>query len=152
MDLKVINLKTLRRTHLSFLSLCVLILAASFLLFRMGFQAFPGSSWVIDLKNIFLYGMIGVAFAFSMFEASQRSKIRSLPTLEEKIKAYERFYRNRLWWHVMACATSGFLLLLTFRMLFFYICVFDLLMILLAWPAQFRIKREIGEEEIIFIN
>ena len=152
MDLKVFNLKNLKRTYFSFLSLCVIVVGVSFVLYKMGVQVFPLSPLIIKLKNVLLFGMIGVAFVFSMYEASQRGKLQALPTVDEKIIFYENFYFKRLWWYVLACAVSGFLLLLTFRLLFISFCLFDLMMMLIAWPTEFKLKQEMKEDELIFVK
>lgn len=152
MDLKVINLKNLKRHYLNFLCLCLLIVAGSIALFDSGIQLFPGNVRVIQLKNILLGGMVAVAIGFSAYEAVQRKKLRALPSVAEKIVFYETFYRNRLWWYVFSCILSGFLLLLTWRAVFFYFCLFDLLLMLVAWPAPFRIKNEMREQELLFIK
>ena len=151
MDLKIINQKQLKRIYINFLVICLLITGGSYILFQSGFRFFEGSDWVNEMTNILLYCMIGIVIVFTYFQMSQRKKLRVLPTIEEKIIFYEKFYRYRLWWHVLACFVSAFLLLLTGRNIFFYIGLFDLLEMLLSYPSQLIIKKEMKEDELIFV-
>jgi hypothetical protein len=141
MDLKVINLKPLKKIYFNFLALCLLITIGSFVLYKTGFQLFPGNNWVFEMKDFLLWGMVGLAVVFTMYQVNQRRKLQALPTVDAKISFFEVYYRHRLWWHVLSCVISGSLLLLTARMIFFYFCLFDLLSMLLAYPSEFIIKK-----------
>src|SRR5690349_14000818 len=120
MDLKVVNLRNLKRDYTSFLVICILITVASFILYKKGELLLAASQWAYELKNGFLLGMIILALVFSFFQADKKKKLQALPTIEEKIAFYEKLYRSRLWWHVLACFTSGVLLLLTYHKYFLY--------------------------------
>lgn len=150
MELKVVEHKTFTKTYLTFLLLCCLAIGGSYLLASRGFRLFPGSAWVTDLKSILLYVMIGIAVFVSVYQRKQQQKLRSFDTFEEKIVFFERFFRTTLWWHVLSCATSGFLLVLTGRKIFFYFGLFDLLMMLLSYPAKAILRRLLNEDELIF--
>lgn len=152
MDFKTVNRKPLKKIFFNFLIICLLITVGSFVLYNAGVQLFAGSDWVIRLKNAFLLGMIGIAMGFSFFQAGQKRKLQALPSVEEKIKFYEIFYRNRLWWQVLSCLVSGFLLLLTHRTIFLFFCLFDLLMMAAAFPSELIIKKELNEDELLFVD
>ncbi|HMK25249.1 MAG TPA: hypothetical protein VK483_04400 [Chitinophagaceae bacterium] len=152
MDLKVIKLKPLRNIYLNFLVICLLITIGSFILYKTGFQFFRGSNWVVEMKNLLLWGMVGLAVVFTMYQVNQKKKLQALLTVDEKISFFEVYYRRRLWWHVLSCVVSGFLLLLTARMIFIYFCLFDVLSMLLAYPSEFIIKKEMKEDDLMFVK
>jgi hypothetical protein len=152
MDLKVINLKLLKKIYLNFLTICILITIGSFVFYKIGVQFFRSSSWVIEMKDLLLWGMVGLAVVFTMFQVNQRRRLQALLTVDEKISFFEAYYRKRLWWHVLSCAVSGFLLLLTVRMIFLYFCLFDLLSMFFAYPSEFIIKKEMKEDDIMFVK
>ena len=152
MDLKVIKLKPLKNIYFNFIAICLLITMGSFVLYKTGFQFFRGSNWVVEMKNILLWGMVGIAVLVTMYQVNQRRKLQALPTVDEKITFFEVYYRYRLWWHVLSCVVSGFLLLLTARMIFFYFGLLDLLSMLLAYPSEFIIKKEMKEDDLLFVK
>ena len=152
MDLKVINLKPLKKIYFNFLALCLLITIGSFVLYKTGFQLFRGSNWVIEMKDFLLWGMVGLAVIFTMYQVNQRRRLQALQTVDEKITFFEVYYRRRLWWLILSCIVSSFLLLLTARMIFFYFCLFDLLSMLVAYPSELIIKKELKEDELMFVK
>jgi hypothetical protein len=109
MDLKVINLKPLKKIYFNFLALCLLITIGSFVLYKTGFQLFRGSNWVIEMKDFLLWGMVGLAVIYTMHQVNQRRRLQALLTVEDKITFFEVFYRRRLWWLILSCVVSGFL-------------------------------------------
>jgi hypothetical protein len=96
--------------------------------------------------------MVGIAVVVTMWQVDQRKKLQALPSVDEKIVFFESYYRRRLWWHVLSCGVSAFLLLTTARMLFFYFGLFDLLTMFLAYPSKLIIKKEMREDDLLFVK
>lgn len=150
MELKVVDHKPLRKTFYNFLAICTVITAGSFLLYLSGFSLFRYSSWAIRLKDIFLFMVVCLAAVFFFYQQAQRKKLIRLTRFEDKVSYYEIFYRNRLWWQVLSCVLSGFLLLITHRIIFLGFCLFDLVTMIAAYPSPSVIKKELEEEDIVF--
>jgi hypothetical protein len=150
MELKVVDHKPLRKSFYNFLALCTVITAGSFGLYLYGFGLFRYNSWAIRLKDIFLLIVVCLAAVFFFYQQGQRKKLLGITSFEEKISYYEIFYRNRLWWHVFSCVLSGFLLLVTHRIIFLAFCLFDFISMLIAYPSPSIIKKELEDNEIIF--
>jgi hypothetical protein len=150
MELKVVDHKPLRRTFYNFLAICTVITAGSSLLYLSGFGLFRYSSWTIRLKDIFLLIVVCLAAVFFFYQQGQRKKLLSITNFEEKVSYYEVFYRNRLWWQVFSCVLSGFLLLVTHRIIFLGFCLFDFISMLIAYPSPSVIKKELNDDDIVF--
>jgi hypothetical protein len=150
MDIKIVTHKAFKKIYLNFFVLCCLLIAGGFILVQTGIRFFPAADWIVNLKNLFIYGMIGIVLLYTIYEQTQRRKLRSLDTFEEKISFFEQFYKKRLWWHVFACFTSILLLLLTYRRIFLYISFYDLFIMLSAYPSKIFLQREIQEDDLVF--
>lgn len=150
MELKVVDHKPLRRTFYNFLAICTVITGGSLLLYLSGFGLFRYNSWAIRLKDIFLLIVVCLAGVFFFYQQIQRKKLLSITGFEEKVSYYEVFYRNRLWWQVFSCVLSGFLLLVTHRIIFLGFCLFDFISMLIAYPSPSVIKKELNDDDIVF--
>lgn len=150
MELKVADHRPLRRSFYNFLAICTVITVGSFALYLSGFGLFRYNSWATRLKDIFLLTVVCLAAIFFFYQQGQRKKLLAITRFEEKISYYETFYRNRLWWQVFSCVLSGFLLLVTHRIIFLGFCLFDFISMLIAYPSPAVIRKEMNDEEIIF--
>lgn len=150
MELKVVNHKAFKKIYFNFLIICLLIVGGGFLLYKSSIRIFPDTLWALSLKNVFLYAIVGIALVFAFYIINNKQKLRKLATFEERLSHFEKFYTRRLWWHVASCFTTIIFLLLTWHILFFYFGLFDLLSMLGAFPSKDLLKKELGEEDLIF--
>ncbi len=150
MELKVVNHKAFKKIYFNFLVICLLIVGGGFVLYKNGILIFPATLWALSIKNVFLYAMVGIALVFAFYIINNKKKLRKLATFEQRLSHFEKFYTRRLWWHVISCFTTIIFLLLTWHILFFYFGLFDLLSMWGAYPSKDLLKKELGEEDIIF--
>jgi hypothetical protein len=148
---KTVDMKMYRKTHLNFLSVMCLMAVASFLLVRNSIDI----NWNIAVSTIttdaLLIGIIGLAILYSFYIRKQKEKMQRIENFEEKLAFHRRYYKIRLWWLLLSGATSCLLYVLTAYKFFFWFVLFDFLSLLLAFPGKFFFKRELNDDEIIFL-
>jgi NADH:ubiquinone oxidoreductase subunit K len=148
---KTVDMKVYRKIHLNFLTIMCLMAVASFILVQNGFYInwnFEGSTITVD---ILLIAMIGLAILFSLYSRRQKIKMQAIADFEEKLSFHRRYFWIRMWWLLLSGATSCFLFVLTSYRFFFWFVLFDFLSLLLAFPNKLLFKRELNEDEIIFL-
>jgi hypothetical protein len=150
MELKIVQHKTFKKIYFNFLAICLSVSALSILLYLKKFYLFGYIDWVGKAKYIFLFALIGLGAMFSWYHKSQREKLQKINDFQSKLELYETFYKNRLWWHVISCMATGFLLLITFHYFFIFFLILDLLSLAISYPSEPLIKRELNEDDIIF--
>jgi hypothetical protein len=152
MELKIVQHKTFKKIFVNFLVICMIIIAAGFILYKKRIALIPAYLGAFSLSNVFIYAAIGLllVFAFYAINNNNKQKLKKLDSFDKKISFYERFYTRRLWWHVISCLTSVIFLQLTFHYIFFYFGLFDLLSMLSAYPSKEVLKKELDEEDLIF--
>ena len=149
MELKAIDLAPYKKAHAGVLFICILSVAASFFIVKQGYAVLANEPETKTIKDIIMFGMIGVAALFTFYQQRQKQKLLSLAVFDEKLAFYQKIFRTRLWWYALSCTTSAFLLFLTARKLFLYFALFDLLLMLITFPNKFLIKKELNEEDLI---
>ena len=149
MELKAMNIAEYKKAHAGFLFICILSVVASFFIVRQGYAILANIPETKTVKDILMYGMIGVAALFSVYQQKQKQKLSTFTDFDEKLAFYQKIYRTRLLWRVLSCIVSAFLLFLTARKFFLYLAIFDLVLMLLAFPNKALFKKELNEEDLI---
>lgn len=148
---KTVNMKVYRKIHLNFLTLMCLMAVASFLLVRQGIYI----NWNFEESNItvdiVLIAMIGLAILFSLYSRRQKIKLHAIDEFEEKLSFHRRYFLIRMWWLLVSGTFSCFLFVLTTYRFFFWFVLFDFLSMLIVFPNRFSLKRELNDDEIIFL-
>jgi membrane protein implicated in regulation of membrane protease activity len=149
MELKAMDIAPYKKAYIGVLFICILSVTASFLIVWQGYAILANIPETKTVKDIIMYSMIGVAAIFSSYQRKQKQKLATLTDFDEKISFYQKIYNTRLWWHVISCVISAFLLFLTARKFFLYLAIFDLVLMLLAFPNKMLFKKELNEEDLI---
>jgi len=149
MELKSMDIAPYKKTYTTVLLICILCVAASFFIVRLGYAILANIPETNTVKNVIMFSMIGVGAIFSFYQQKQKQKLPSITDFDEKLGYYQKILRSRLWWHALACIISAFLLFLTARHIFFYFAVLDLLLMFITFPSKAFIKKELNEENLI---
>ena len=152
MELKIVPYKNFKKIYFNFLVICVLIIAAGFVMYKKHLALLPGFLAAYSLTNVLIYAIVGAALiaVFYLLNNNNRNKLKKLATFDDRISFYSRFYTRRLWWHVISCLTSVLFLQLTWHYIFIYFGLFDLLSMLSAFPSREILKKDLGEDDLIF--
>ena len=150
MELKIVPHKTFKKIFINFLVICVLIIAAGFVLYKKHIPLLPDFLGAYSFANVLIYALVGLVLIFTFYVINNKKKLRKLVNFDEKIAFYVRFYTRRLWWHVISCLTSVLFLQLTWHYIFIYFGLFDLLSMLSAFPSKEILKKDLAEEDLIF--
>ncbi len=149
---KIVDMKVYKKIHLNFLTIMCLMAVASVVLVKNSFYIIPwntaGSKITTD---VLLIGMIGLALLYSFYLRKQKEKMQGIIDFDEKLIFHRRYYRIRMWWLILSGATSCFLYVLTVYRFFFWFVLFDFLSLLLAFPSKFFFKRELNDNDVIFL-
>ena len=138
-----------KKAYTGVLVICILSVAASFFIVRQGFAILANVPATKTLKDIIMYSMIGAAAIFSFYQQKQKQRLLSFTDFDEKLAFYQKIFHSRLWWYALSCIVSAFLLFLTARKFFLYLAIFDLVVMLLAFPNKMLFKKELNEEDLI---
>lgn len=149
---KTVDMKGYRRIYLSFLSLMTVMAVAVFVLVQMGIYIrleLADPDWII---NILLFGMVALAFLYGYYLRKLKIKLLSIPDFEDKLAFHRKYFRIKMWWNLLSGTTSCLLYLLTANRFFFWFVLFDLLGLLLSAPKPFFFRRELNDDDIIFLQ
>jgi hypothetical protein len=149
MELKAVDIAPYKKAHTGVLFICILSVASSFFIVKQGYAVLANEPEIKTIKDIIMFGMIGLAALFTFYQQRQKQKLLSFIVFDEKLTFYQKIFRTRLWWYAISCATSAFLLFLTARKIFLYFALFDLLLMLITFPNKVLIKKELNEEDLI---
>jgi len=149
MELKTVDLAPYKKAHAGVLVICILSVAFSFFIVREGYAILANVPETKIVKDVFMFGMIGLAFAFSFYQQKLKQKLLSFTDFDDKLTYHKKIFRSRLWWYALSCSVSAFLLFLTARRIFLYFCLFDLLFMLITFPNKTLLKKELNEEDLI---
>ena len=138
-----------KKAYTGVLIICILSVAVSFFIVRQGFAILANVPATKTLKDIIMYSMIGAAAIFSFYQQKQKQRLLSFTDFDEKLAFYQKIFHSRLWWYALSCIVSAFLLFLTARKFFLYLAIFDLVVMLLAFPNKILFKKELNEEDLI---
>ena len=148
---KIVDMKVYRKIYLNFLTIMTIMSVASFLLVRNGFYIHWDIGNTKNITDIFLWGMIGVAIPYSFYLRRLKGKMQLIIDFDKKLAFHRRFFSFRMWWSIVSGAISCFLYLLTTNRFFFWFVLFDFLSLLIVFPNRFSLKRELNDDEIIFL-
>lgn len=144
-------MKLYRKIYLNFLTVMTLMAVTCFLFVRNGFYI----NWKIGdsgtMTDIFLWGMVGIAIIYSFYLRRLKEKMQGIIDFAEKLSFHRRYFRIRMWWNILSGASSCFLYLLTANRFFFWFVLFDFLSLLIVFPNKFFFKKELNDDEIIFL-
>jgi len=108
MELKAMDIAPYKKAHTGVLFICILCVAASFFIVRQGYAILANIPETKTVKDVIMYGMIGVVVIFSFYQQKQRQKLSGITDFDEKLAFYEKIFRSRLWWHALSCIVSAF--------------------------------------------
>ena len=149
MELKAMDIAPYKKAYTGVLIICILSVAVSFFIVRQGYAILANVPGTKTLKDIIMYSMIGAAAIFSFYQQKQKQRLLSFTDFDEKLAFYQKIFHSRLWWYALSCIVSAFLLFLTARKFFLYLAIFDLVVMLLAFPNKTLFKKELNEEDLI---
>jgi hypothetical protein len=104
-----------------------------------------------QMKNIILFGMVGVAIAYSLYLRKEKEKMQSIHDFDEKLIAHQRYFKIRMWWYLLSTIASCILYILVANTFFLYFALFELLMLIVVFPNKLFFKKELQDDDIIFL-
>jgi hypothetical protein len=105
-------------------------------------------------RQVYLILLAAFILAPLYFGSQSRKKLKSLDGIEdfeEKQQLHEAMYKGRVWWLALMAAGSCVLYLTSGRVYFLYLSLFEYLMLLVSFPNERLIRKELKNEDIIFI-
>lgn len=148
---KTVDMKTYRRIYMNFLAMMTAMAVAVFMLVQKGIYIPIKITDPDSMTNILLIGMVALAFGYGYILRKLRAKLLTIADFEEKMAFHRKYFKIKMWWNILSGATSCFLYLLTGNRFFFWFVLFDFLSMLLSSPRQFFFKRELNDDDIIFL-
>jgi hypothetical protein len=149
MVLKAIDLAPYKKSHAGVLIICALSVVSGLLIVKQGYAILANVPETKIVKDVIMFGMIGIASAFSFYQQKLKQKLLNLTDFDDKLIIYKKIFRSGLWWYALSCSVSVFLLFLTARKIFLYFCLFDLLFMLITFPSKAFFKKEFNDEDLI---
>jgi hypothetical protein len=126
------------------IGICLFMMAGSFAAHFYGVRLIKEESKARLYGDILFYGSLAIAF-YQAWRHQQRLRvIWQLPTLEERLTLHNIGSQKRCWQSVASVAITCFLLLLTGKKAFIFYSFFDLLNLLMLYPFNGLLKRELG--------
>lgn len=144
-------MKVYRKTYFNFLAIMTIMAAGSFFLVQSGIYINWSSGNSNVITDVLLVTMIGVAVLYSFYLKRLKEKMQSILDFEEKLSFHRKYFNTRMWWNIASGAVSCFLYLLTAHRFFFWFVLFDFLSLLIVFPNKFFFKKELNDDEIIFL-
>lgn len=151
MEFFTIEIKKYKNFFFSILIIEIAVAIASYILVSNGFYILAGFDPGKKFTSPILLALVVLAVAHAQFQKKKLSKLQQVTDFELRLAEYEKFYRFRLYWFLFSALVSCMLVLLTGRTLFMYFAVFDILVSLPYFPNKFLFKKELQNEEIVFI-
>ena len=148
---KIVDMKVYRKIYLNFLTVMTVMAVACFLLVRNGFYIRWNQLNSGTMTDILLWGVVGIAVLYSFYLRQLKGKMQRIIDFDKKLAFHRRYFRTRMWWNIVSGATSCFLYLLTANRFFFWFVLFDFLSLLIVFPNKFFFKKELNDDEIIFL-
>ena len=148
---KTVELRIYRKIYFNCLALLCLVIAASLFLGLSGWQYQKLPAQPNRIKDVLLYGMILLAILYSIFRRRQDEKLNTLTEFNEKLVFHRHYFKTRLLWYVLSGIVACILFVIIGQWLFLYFAIFDLAMLLILYPTKSFFKKELDDEEIIFI-
>lgn len=152
MDKLTIDLSAFRKKFILFFLLVCLIVITSYLLVLNEYTILENPEDATELRNIFIIVLIGLTLVSSWWKRNQKKKLGSTRTFSGKLSYYKIIYLSRLWWNLFSASAASFLFVLTGRSIFLYFAIFEVLVTVLSYPFELVIKKDLGREDIVFIN
>jgi hypothetical protein len=100
--------------------------------------------------NILLIVLFILAFGHGRIQKKRLAYLRSLNDFEQKSALYEKLFAFRLDWFLITCLLSCIFYFLTWRNLFFYFAIFDMVLTVPCFPNKTLIRKEMDNDEIAF--
>ncbi len=148
---KTIDMKVYRKLYANYLVLICIMIGVSYFLLEKGFYVRWDPLKSALIKNFLLYGMVGVAIAYSLYQKNQGQKLQAIEDFEEKKIFHEKYFKIRMLWYAGSCFVSCILFMLVFNWFFFYFALFELFLLLIVFPNKFFVKKELNDDDIVFI-
>lgn len=151
MDFNTVEIRNYKRAwRITLISNCLAVVI-SWLLVMRGYIVLA----MVDLGAHFTDVIIGLFIVSSFVQASyskkQHKRLDSYETFDEKLSEYEKIYKTRLRWHVIACLVICFLYLLTGRTWFLYWSLIELFITMISFPNKMVFRKLLKNDEIEFV-
>jgi hypothetical protein len=147
-----IQLGNYRNIYRQLILINLLMIAAAFLLVHLGVRILPTySRWSSYALPVLALMVILSFFHTSRHRAGLR-KLQSLDDYDARIRLHGKIYRYRLLWFFFSCLCSCALYVLSGQSLFFYFSLIDTFTLLPYYPDKTTFRKEIGKEDLVFIE
>lgn len=151
MELYSVNLKSYKKTFWQALTCNITAVAASYILVANGYIILSPFYRSQNITSSILAVIILLSFFNSQYQRKQVRQLENYTDFDERVVRHEKIYKIRMWWFFISCASACFLYVLSAHTVFLYLAIFDLIITLPSWPNKMIIKRELKNDEIIFL-
>ena len=152
MDLYTIDVRRYRNIFWQTLIPKLVVAVASFFMVTNGIYLLEGFDPGKKLTLPVLILLVILATFHSQYQRKRLAKLQEITDFDQRVEEYEKFYQFRLLWYLFSCLVSCGLSLLTGRYLFLGFAALDILISLPLFPSLQLFKRELKNEEIIFLS
>ncbi|MEO5592723.1 MAG: hypothetical protein ABIQ94_09210 [Chitinophagaceae bacterium] len=92
-----------------------------------------------------------VAYLVDINSRRQLQKINEIDDFETLVEEYIKFYKTRLIWNAISVLSSGILFVLTFKNIYFYILLFQVVFAFVFFPRKVQVTKDLQGRELMFM-
>ncbi len=149
---KTVEMNLYRKLYANYLIVICIMIAASYFLVSRGIYVRWGSFQLLStISKLMLFSLIGLAVIYGFYLRNQKDKMQGMTDFEKKLSAHRRYFNIRMRWYILSAAVSCVLCLLVANRFFLFFALFELLMLLIVFPNKAFFRKELNDEEIIFL-
>ena len=148
---KTIEVKEYKKIYINFLTLMCIMIAGTFFMLKTGVFVKRPPEESIQLRRILVIGLVLTSIIYSYYQKVQKDKLRAFIEFEDKKLFHLKYYKIRILWFVLSCLASCILFLVVANWFFFYFALFELLLMFITFPNRYFFKREMNEDDIVFV-
>lgn len=149
--IKIIELKVYRKKYYIYAFISALAVAFCYILVSSGVYVRWDPADSILIKNIFLYGTIGIAFGWTFYLRKEKEKMLQYEDFDAKKSFHEKLYTKRIMWYLFSCSITAVLYVIAAHTFFLYFALIDLVIMLLQFPNKTVFSREFNDDDIVFM-
>jgi len=136
---------------MNFLGGMTVLAMAAFIFVQQGFVGAWANKDESQVINVLLIGVVGIAVVYGYYLRKLRIRLLTILEFEKKMAFHRKYFLIKMWWNLLSGIVSCSLYLLTARKFFFWFVLFDLFTLLLSSPRAAFFKRELNDDEIVFL-
>ncbi|RYY58069.1 MAG: hypothetical protein EOO09_00425 [Chitinophagaceae bacterium] len=150
LNFKIVDAKPFRSAFISSVVMNVVLALGAFLIIRGIVPITPPFIISNSISQVAMYVVIIGSFLYINSIKSKTHDIAKITDFNEKMRRYERLSKQRYFAYLYSAFVSAILMLVSFRMVFFYFTLVDILLVIPFYPSLRLFRTELKDEEIVF--